>query len=137
MELLEGESLRTRLARCGCLSVEDVLRIGRQIALGLDAAHRRGLLHRDIKPDNVWLDADDDQVPCPANRIDYAGWLDDSWRLFFCGSEGGRSQTAIVGMVDVARGVLDYRQLAVRSARVSQSQSGNQLAVLFGDQLRF
>ncbi len=62
MQLLEGESLRSRLVRCGRLAVNDVLRIGREIAEGLEAAHRRGLLHRDIKPDNVWLDADGEQV---------------------------------------------------------------------------
>lgn len=62
MQLLEGESLRSHLMRVGKLPVPEVLRIGREIALGLDAAHRRGLLHRDIKPDNVWLEADAGQV---------------------------------------------------------------------------
>lgn len=62
MQLLEGESLRRRLSREGHLSTHDVLRIGREIAMGLDAAHQRGLLHRDIKPDNIWLEADADQV---------------------------------------------------------------------------
>ena len=35
----------------------EVLRIGREIALGLAAAHKRGLIHRDIKPANIWLES--------------------------------------------------------------------------------
>ena len=57
MQWLEGESLRHRLLRDGKLSVSESLRITREIATGLAAAHERGLLHRDIKPDNVWLQA--------------------------------------------------------------------------------
>ena len=62
MQLLEGESLRRRIDREGKLPPREVLRIGREIAAGLQAAHARGLLHRDIKPDNVWLEADGDHV---------------------------------------------------------------------------
>ncbi len=55
MPLLEGESLRRRVEREGRLPTDDILRIGRETADGISAAHERGLLHRDIKPDNVWL----------------------------------------------------------------------------------
>jgi serine/threonine protein kinase len=54
MELLEGESLADRLKR-GPLPLHDVLKYGRQIASALDAAHRRGITHRDLKPGNVML----------------------------------------------------------------------------------
>jgi serine/threonine-protein kinase len=57
MPLLEGESLEKRLAREPCLPIPEVLRIGREAAAGLVAAHDRGLIHRDIKPDNLWLDS--------------------------------------------------------------------------------
>jgi WD40 repeat protein/serine/threonine protein kinase len=57
MELLEGEPLDARVRREGKLPVPEVLRIGRETALGLAAAHRRGLIHRDIKPANLWLEA--------------------------------------------------------------------------------
>src|SRR4051812_16155442 len=58
MEFLEGEPLDARLQREGKLPVAEVLRIGREIALGLAAAHKRELIHRDIKPANVWLEGD-------------------------------------------------------------------------------
>ena len=54
MELLEGETLADRLAR-GPLSPEYTLRYGIEIADALDEAHRRGVVHRDLKPGNVML----------------------------------------------------------------------------------
>jgi eukaryotic-like serine/threonine-protein kinase len=54
MELLEGETLSERLRR-GPLPLEQVLRYGAEIAEGLHAAHRRGVVHRDLKPGNVML----------------------------------------------------------------------------------
>jgi Leucine-rich repeat (LRR) protein/tRNA A-37 threonylcarbamoyl transferase component Bud32 len=56
MPLLKGQSLNDCLQRPGPLPLADVLRLGRQIALGLAAAHERGLVHRDIKPANLWLE---------------------------------------------------------------------------------
>jgi serine/threonine-protein kinase len=56
MALVEGESLASRLKREGALSVDDVRTIVSQVADGLDYAHRQGVVHRDIKPDNILLD---------------------------------------------------------------------------------
>jgi urea transport system substrate-binding protein len=56
MKFLHGESLEQRLMHEGRLPLNEVLRIGREIALGLSAAHERGLIHRDIKPANLWLE---------------------------------------------------------------------------------
>jgi len=56
MEFLEGELLDDRIKREPQLSVLEVLRIGKEIADGLEAAHERGLIHRDIKPGNIWLE---------------------------------------------------------------------------------
>jgi tetratricopeptide (TPR) repeat protein len=54
MEWLEGETLEQRLER-GPLSPADTVRVARQIAAGLGAAHQAGVIHRDIKPSNIVL----------------------------------------------------------------------------------
>ncbi len=56
-ELLEGETLRKRLDK-GKLSVAKTVDYARQIAAGLAAAHGRGITHRDIKPDNLFITKD-------------------------------------------------------------------------------
>ena len=56
MEYVSGMSLQQRLDQTGALSVVEILRIGRQISLGLAAAHVQGLIHRDVKPANILLE---------------------------------------------------------------------------------
>ena len=58
MQFLQGESLGERLHREGKIPVEESLRIIREVALGIAAAHETDLIHRDIKPDNIWLESD-------------------------------------------------------------------------------
>jgi hypothetical protein len=56
MEFVPGETLQQRLDRVGPLEMPEILRIGRQIASGLAAAHAMDLIHRDIKPANVLIE---------------------------------------------------------------------------------
>ncbi len=60
MELLEGESLSSRIKRDRIIAVDPLLSIGRQIAQAVGAAHGKHIVHRDLKPDNVYLVPDDE-----------------------------------------------------------------------------
>lgn len=55
MPYIEGESLRARLVREKQLPVDDAIRIGREVADALSYAHRHGVIHRDVKPENILL----------------------------------------------------------------------------------
>jgi eukaryotic-like serine/threonine-protein kinase len=54
MELLHGETLDDWVGKHGPANATELVRIGREIALGLDTIHQNGLVHRDLKPSNLW-----------------------------------------------------------------------------------
>jgi serine/threonine-protein kinase len=63
MELMEGQSLRDRLATKVPMPMSEAVACARQVVDALAAAHRVGIIHRDLKPDNIFL-VPDSQLPC-------------------------------------------------------------------------
>jgi len=61
MELLDGESLRTRLRRVGRLNPKETSALFLQLGRAVSRAHDAGIIHRDLKPDNVFTVSS----PCP------------------------------------------------------------------------
>jgi len=62
MEYLRGETLRARLDKVGRLPWQSAVTIARHVARGLAHAHAQGVIHRDVKPENVFLVEDDDDA---------------------------------------------------------------------------
>lgn len=60
MEFVEGEDLKTYRQRVGSLPPADVVGLARQVAAALDAAHQRGVIHRDVKPANIMVAREDE-----------------------------------------------------------------------------
>jgi predicted Ser/Thr protein kinase len=58
MEYVAGPDLQVRVRQRGRLAADQAVRLGRDLAAALATAHRRGILHRDVKPQNVLLDPD-------------------------------------------------------------------------------
>ena len=96
MELLSGESLAARLRR-GRLTERAALDIARQIGSALDAAHRMNVVHRDLKPDNVFL--------CPR---DVDGELRDHVKVLDFGISKIRNATTVLTQDAAIMGTPNY-----------------------------
>lgn len=59
MEYVDGISLKQRIERAGALALADVVRLGGEIAAGLEFTHSKGIIHADLKPSNILLDRED------------------------------------------------------------------------------
>ncbi len=70
LEYLQGETLAGRLAG-GRLQLDEALAITRQIGSALQAAHRAGVVHRDLKPDNVFLCTPEEDLPTKVKVLDF------------------------------------------------------------------
>src|SRR5262245_16644590 len=55
MEFVDGESLGQTLERVGKMPEEDAIQVISDACVGLEEAHKRGMIHRDIKPDNIMV----------------------------------------------------------------------------------
>ncbi len=71
LELLEGEDLATRLRRLGPPGIGSALTVLRQAAAGLAAGHRAGLVHRDVKPANLFIVAEPHHLDAQVRILDF------------------------------------------------------------------
>jgi serine/threonine-protein kinase len=71
MELLRGETLRQRLEREKYLTIKDLVSTFVQLLTALEAVHQRGIVHRDIKPDNIFFSTNDGGGPPLIKLIDF------------------------------------------------------------------
>ena len=79
MELLVGETLAQRLARVGRLSPAETSRIVTHVARALALAHELGMVHRDLKPDNIFLVRNDDEESAKVLDFGIAKWQSESF----------------------------------------------------------
>jgi serine/threonine-protein kinase len=124
MELLEGESLATRLKHAGALPIDIACELGCMILSPLDAAHRAGIIHRDLKPDNVFLvrQSRGELVKLLDFGISRAQGLETEFRLtttglvlgtpYYMSPEQARGDSAITFAADIySFGVILYEML--------------------------
>ena len=100
MPLLKGESLEDRLTRDPLPPIDLVVKVGREVALGLAAAHEKGLVHRDVKPGNTWLEGDPSS-PDPCVQVRRVKVLDFGLVRAVDGREG-------LSMTETVAGTLQY-----------------------------
>ena len=70
LEYLVGETLASRLTK-GRIPLDETMAIARQVGSALQAAHRAGVVHRDLKPDNVFLCTPEEDIPTKVKVLDF------------------------------------------------------------------
>jgi len=123
MKYVHGESLATRLRREGALPSDETQRILRDLALALDSAHRDGVIHRDLKAENILLERDSGRAMLTDFGVALLRSLDpvraDASRAFgtphYMSPEQAAGELDIDGRSDIySAGVLGYYMLSGR-----------------------
>jgi serine/threonine-protein kinase len=123
MKYVHGESLATRVRREGALAAEETRRILRDLALALDSAHRDGVIHRDLKAENILLERDSGRAMLTDFGVALLRSLDpvraDASRAFgtphYMTPEQAAGELDIDGRSDIySAGVLGYYMLSGR-----------------------
>ena len=106
MERLEGETLRRRMLDTGALAAPDAVSVMLQILDGLAAAHEKGVIHRDVKPGNIFITSPRDASPS-IKIIDFglAKLMPNAWKP----AQGSRlEETSTITTTDVVPGTPMY-----------------------------
>jgi WD40 repeat protein len=124
MEYIEGETLSERLKQRKVLPPREAADIARQVALGLAAAHEKGVIHRDIKPSNILLERGSGRVKITdfglAKRLDVEGMRTHSGEIkgtpSYMAPEQAQGRTRAIGPAadGYAVGVVLYEMLTGR-----------------------
>ena len=69
MEFLEGESLQSLMKRQKYLTLTDVIQLLTPVASALQVIHRQGMIHRDIKPGNIFIERSNDDIQVKLNLV--------------------------------------------------------------------
>jgi serine/threonine protein kinase len=138
MGYVDGESLEARLTRTGAVSHEVTRRVLHDLADALDYAHRRGVVHRDVKPDNILIERETERAILAdfgiAKRSDVDAQL-TPWGMIlgtpeYMSPEQAAGQSPLDGRSDLySVGVIGYRMLSGRMP-FERINSGNVLYTL-------
>ena len=115
MELLEGETLKSRIER-STIQVDDMICIAREVAEALAAAHAKGIVHRDVKPANIFLCAK------PNGKVQ-AKVLDFGLAKFEDGPLGARGRHLEITSIGSTVGTLAYMSPEQARGEVLDSRS--------------
>jgi len=138
MELVEGESLRQLLDRKGALDVSTSVNIARQVSAALEAAHRNGVVHRDVKPANVLVPREGPVKVTDFGIAKATGSADFTRTGMVVGTARYLSPEQVQGQLSDARtdvyalGLVLYEMLAGRPAYQGDSEMATAVARLAG-----
>ena len=99
MEYADGGSLRQRLKKCGPMPLPEAVRLLRSLLCGLAILHAHGMVHRDVKPENIWLTGDGDFRLGDFGLVRLPGYPEEPGKIFgtasFMSPEQARDSTTV------------------------------------------